>query len=63
MQSPRVVKIEGFKVFFSDGDVLRKGVNSLWIYRAFLDHERQPWELRRWIKDENGHLDLEFPEI
>lgn len=63
MQSPRVVKIEGFKVFFSDGETVRKDPNNIWIYHAFLEHESSPWENRIWIKDENGRIDLYFPSL
>ena len=63
MPSIRVVKIEGFKVFFSDGTMIRKDPNNIWIFRAFLEHESHPWELRRWIVDDNGRFDLEFPSI
>lgn len=56
----QVVKIEGFKVFFSDGDVIRKDVNSLWIYQSFLAQLISPWETRRWVKQENGQIELEF---
>lgn len=56
----QVVKIEGFKVFFSDGDVIRKDVNSLWIYQSFLAQLTSPWETRHWVKQENGQIELEF---
>lgn len=56
----QVLKIEGFKVFFSDGDVIRKDVNSLWIYQSFLEQITRPWETRHWVKQENGQIELEF---
>lgn len=63
MQAPRVVKIEGLKVFFSDGDVLKKDVNNIWIYQSYLRHEKEPWEFRYWVIDDMGKFILEFPSI
>lgn len=56
----KILKIEGLKVFFDDGDVLRKDPNNIWIYHAYLSAQNGAWEKRRWILDENNRLELEF---
>jgi hypothetical protein len=63
MQTPVVVKIEGLRVKFSDGEVLKKDVNNIWIYQAFLNSQIAPWENRRSYISDNGLLELEFPPI
>lgn len=61
MKKSNIIKIEGFKVFYDDGEVHRKDPNNIWMYRIFLG--KTPWENRKWYEDENGRLELEFPEI
>lgn len=56
-----IVKIEGLKVFFEDGDVLKKDVNNIWMYRLFLDSQTSPWENRIRFIDETGKMILVFP--
>jgi hypothetical protein len=55
-----ILKIEGLKVFFEDGDVLKKDTNIIWMYHAFLDAQNGAWERRRWYTSENGLLELDF---
>lgn len=51
----RVVKVEGLKVFFDDGDVLKKDYNNIWLYEILT-----PWENRKWYKTDRGLLELDF---
>lgn len=53
----KVERIEGLKVFFSDGDVKKKDGNNIWLYQI---HLLSPWEARRWVKAEEGRLELVF---
>lgn len=51
----RVIKIEGLKVFFDDGETLKKDYNNIWLYKILT-----PWENRKWYKDDKGLLELDF---
>lgn len=55
MKPAKVIKVEGYKVFFDDGEVLKKDANNIWLYQIL-----SPWEDRKWYKDENGRLELDF---
>lgn len=55
-----IVKIEGLKVFFEDGDVLKKDLNNIWMYEQFLESQRCPWENRTRFIDETGKMILVF---
>lgn len=52
----KVLKLEGFKVFFDDGTVVKKDPNTIWLYQLLT-----LWENRQWYTDENGRLELYFP--
>lgn len=52
----KVLKLEGFKVFFDDGSIVRKDPNTIWLYQLLT-----PWENRQWYTDKNGRLELHFP--
>lgn len=50
-----VIKVEGLKVFFDDGDIIKKDMNNIWLYQILT-----PWENRKWYQDLNGRLELDF---
>lgn len=51
----KVIKIEGLKVFFDDGDTIKKDYNNIWLYEIL-----SPWENRKWYTDSRGLLELDF---
>jgi len=55
-----IVKIEGLKVFFEDGEVIKKDPNNIWMYEGFLHSQLTPWENRIRFIDENGRMILVF---
>ena len=59
----KIIKIEGLKVFYEDGQITKKDYSNLWFYENFynIDNKISLWENRQWIKTKDGKIELIFP--
>jgi hypothetical protein len=59
----KIIKIEGLKIYYEDGQIAKKDYSNLWLYENFynMDNGISLHENRQWIKTEDGKIELIFP--
>ncbi len=59
----KIIKIEGLKIYYEDGQITKKDYSNLWLYENFynMDNGISLYENRQWIKTEDGKIELIFP--
>ena len=59
----KIIKIEGLKIYYEDGQIAKKDYSNLWFYENFynIDNKISLWENRQWIKTKDGKMELIFP--
>lgn len=59
----KIIKIEGLKIYYEDGQITKKDYSNLWFYENFynIDNKISLWENRQWIKTKDGKMELIFP--